>query len=181
MYLRVISFNCSRHILTTIVPWILENNTRFSFWCLTSLSTIWPVKSWRSVLLVEETGIPGENHRPVASHWQTLSHSVVSSTPRLSSDWYWVQLKQDSNTGLPKPCTRGGLTLHYLETVKQIYLINNGRVETLTTTGQMIPFVWVDKQISWFLTFYIYKISWKCNPNSVIIRLMSWHLLFSCP
>jgi len=23
---------------------------------------------WRSVLLVEETGIPGENHRPVASH-----------------------------------------------------------------------------------------------------------------
>jgi hypothetical protein len=24
--------------------------------------------------LVEETGGPGENHRPVASHWQTLSH-----------------------------------------------------------------------------------------------------------
>jgi hypothetical protein len=27
--------------------------------------------------LVEETGGPGENHRPVASHWQTLSHNVV--------------------------------------------------------------------------------------------------------
>ena len=39
------------------------------------------VISWRSVLLVEETGVPGENHRPVASHWQTLSHNVVSSTP----------------------------------------------------------------------------------------------------
>ena len=26
------------------------------------------VKSWRSVLLVEETGEPGENHRPVTSH-----------------------------------------------------------------------------------------------------------------
>jgi hypothetical protein len=26
------------------------------------------VISWRSVLLVEETGEPGENHRPVASH-----------------------------------------------------------------------------------------------------------------
>jgi hypothetical protein len=25
------------------------------------------VTSWRSVLLVEETGIPGENHRSVAS------------------------------------------------------------------------------------------------------------------
>jgi len=24
--------------------------------------------SWRSVLLVEETGGPGENHRPAASH-----------------------------------------------------------------------------------------------------------------
>jgi len=23
---------------------------------------------WRSVLLVEETGVPGENHRPAASH-----------------------------------------------------------------------------------------------------------------
>ena len=27
--------------------------------------------SWRSVLLVEETGILGKNHWPVASHWQT--------------------------------------------------------------------------------------------------------------
>jgi hypothetical protein len=38
--------------------------------------------SWRSVLLVEETGVPGENHRPVENHRQTLSHNVVSSTPR---------------------------------------------------------------------------------------------------
>jgi len=41
------------------------------------------VISWRSVLLVEETGIPEENHRPVASHWQTLSHNVVWNTYRL--------------------------------------------------------------------------------------------------
>jgi len=33
--------------------------------------------SWRSVLLVEETGGSGENHRPVASHWQTLSYNAV--------------------------------------------------------------------------------------------------------
>ena len=39
---------------------------------------------WWSVLLVEETGIPEENHPPVASHWQTLSYNVASSTPRLS-------------------------------------------------------------------------------------------------
>jgi hypothetical protein len=42
------------------------------------------VISWRSILLVEETGIPGENHQPAASHLQTLSHNVVSSTPHLS-------------------------------------------------------------------------------------------------
>ena len=36
---------------------------------------------WWSVLLVAETGVPGENNRPVASHIQTLSHNVVSSTP----------------------------------------------------------------------------------------------------
>ena len=26
------------------------------------------VISWQSVLLVEETGVPGENHRPAANH-----------------------------------------------------------------------------------------------------------------
>jgi len=40
--------------------------------------------SLRSVLLMGENGVPGENHRPVANHWQTLLHNVVSSTPRLS-------------------------------------------------------------------------------------------------
>jgi hypothetical protein len=38
------------------------------------------VISWRSVLLVEETGVPGEIHRSVASHWQTLLHNVVRLT-----------------------------------------------------------------------------------------------------
>jgi hypothetical protein len=44
------------------------------------------VISWRSVLLVKETGVPGEKHRPAASHWQTLSHNVVSFTPHHELD-----------------------------------------------------------------------------------------------
>jgi hypothetical protein len=32
---------------------------------------------------MEETGV---NHQPVASHWQTLSHNVVLSTPRHEQD-----------------------------------------------------------------------------------------------
>jgi len=47
-----------------------------------NISVIW----WRSVLLVEEAKVPGENHRPAASHWQTLSHNIVSSTPRHEQD-----------------------------------------------------------------------------------------------
>ena len=42
------------------------------------------VISWRSILLVNETGVPGENHRPVASYRQTLSHNVVLSTSKES-------------------------------------------------------------------------------------------------
>jgi hypothetical protein len=39
---------------------------------------------WWSVLLVEETRVPGENHRPVTSHRQISLHNVVSTIPRLS-------------------------------------------------------------------------------------------------
>jgi hypothetical protein len=35
------------------------------------------VTSWQSALLVEETRVLRENHRPATSHWQTLSHYVI--------------------------------------------------------------------------------------------------------
>ena len=52
------------------------------------------VISWQSALLVEETRVLRENHRPATNHWQTLSHYVGSSTPchvRISSksQRYW--------------------------------------------------------------------------------------------
>jgi hypothetical protein len=34
--------------------------------------------SWRPVLVVEEAGVPGENHRPWASNWSTLSLAAAS-------------------------------------------------------------------------------------------------------
>ena len=35
------------------------------------------VISWRSVLLVEETGVPGENHRSAASHYNFYNSKVI--------------------------------------------------------------------------------------------------------
>jgi hypothetical protein len=63
----------------------LWNGTRIlglGLWCLTSLSTIFQLYR----------GVPGENHRPAASHWQILSHNVVSSTPCQSR----IQTHKDS-------------------------------------------------------------------------------------
>ena len=33
--------------------------------------------SWRPVSVMEEAGVPGENHRRRASNWSTLSHAAV--------------------------------------------------------------------------------------------------------
>ena len=63
------------YIFGLVLVWFIVINTTFN-----NISVI----SCRSVLLVEETGIPEENRWPVTSHWQTLSHTVVSSTLRLS-------------------------------------------------------------------------------------------------
>jgi len=36
------------------------------------------------IFIVGGNRVRGENHIPAASHWESLSHNVVSSTPRLS-------------------------------------------------------------------------------------------------
>ena len=33
---------------------------------------------WRQVLVVEEAGVPGEKHQPLASNWETLSLVAAS-------------------------------------------------------------------------------------------------------
>jgi hypothetical protein len=50
--------------------------------CLMVFNSTFSATSWQAVSLLVETGMLGENHRPVASHWQTLSHNIVLSTPR---------------------------------------------------------------------------------------------------
>jgi hypothetical protein len=63
--------------LSVIDPMVMVFNATFN-----NISVI----SWWLVLLAEETGVPRENNRPTASHWQILSHHVVSSIPRYEQD-----------------------------------------------------------------------------------------------
>jgi hypothetical protein len=107
-YTQTWIFNLSDYhytVLTIVIPWHHRHDSNFIDYCKSPDHTIlirhltfWhqrvrvmvfkatfnniSVISWRSVLLVEETRVPRENHRPVARHWQTLSHNVVSSTTR---------------------------------------------------------------------------------------------------
>jgi len=102
-----------------------------------NISVIW----WRSVLLVEETGIPCEKHRPSASHWKTLSHNVVwvhltlSWTHNISGDRHWlhryckssyhmittIQLSHDHNHDGPSKlylCNCKGIKRFYLKLIQ---------------------------------------------------------------
>jgi hypothetical protein len=55
--------------------------------------------------LVEETGVPGENYRPVASEWQTISHNVLSTCDRCLQSNYFIN--DELTTGHPWNSSRG--------------------------------------------------------------------------
>jgi hypothetical protein len=41
--------------------------------------------------LVEETEVPGENHQPAASHWQTLSYDVVHLKSSIRRQYNYIR------------------------------------------------------------------------------------------
>jgi len=77
-------YKFDRILITHFVPFHIKSLISvgwFGWWFMVFNATFnnISVRWWRSVLLLEETGVPGENHRLVASHLQTLWHNVVSS------------------------------------------------------------------------------------------------------
>ena len=61
--------NTNINYRTVKIDWFLVFNATFS-----NISAI----SWRPILVVEEAGVTGENHRPWASNWSTLSFAAAS-------------------------------------------------------------------------------------------------------
>jgi len=55
---------------------------------------------------MEVSFIGGGNHQPVASHWQTLSHNVVSNTPRHKRPFYQYRYTSDQIIKYSKPGAR---------------------------------------------------------------------------
>jgi len=62
--------------------WFILCNATFS-----NISAI----SWRPVLVVEEAGVLGENHRPWASNWQNLSLAAANLVHLFCNSQSWAR------------------------------------------------------------------------------------------
>jgi hypothetical protein len=128
------------------------------------------VISWQSVLLVEETGVPGENHRPIASNWQTLSHNVVSSTPRQSRVWTHVTNK-NNNVSIE------GFDVHYCPIRLAVILV----IMSVSTFESAVILNLSTSKIHLHLIFHPYELWYsqllfpKLNPLTEI-----WQKHFHC-
>ena len=119
-------------VMPSLLPPVLWGRSQVSFflqvwWALWGLGVSLSTILWHSVLLVEETGVPAENHWPATNHWQILLQNVVSSTPHqsgiqthVSGDRHW--LHRQLETQLPYDHNQDG-PLKILEVLLKIELL----------------------------------------------------------
>jgi hypothetical protein len=121
---------CLSHVLLWLVGWFMVFNATFN-----NILVI----SRRSVLLVEETGVSWENHRPVASHWQTSSHIIENhkSSEIIKYTWSWTEFELTTWVVIYTDCTGS---------CKSIY-------HTITTTTAPI--------LLWFMTIKYSILLWR--------------------
>jgi hypothetical protein len=79
---EVVRFFFDKLITSLGIRNLMESGCWFMVWFILLKATFNNISviSWQSILLVEETRVPRENHWP-ASHWQTSSTNVGSITP----------------------------------------------------------------------------------------------------
>ena len=116
--------------------------------------------SWRSVLLVEDTGGPGENQRPVASHWQTLPHYVV--------DLALIEIPTHNNSGDINECSPssgiGDLNRFWLLCLDPFLLLP-------WTLLNHMPFQIVDCERTWWTVF---RKSVVCTKYIFLLVTRKW-------
>ena len=96
------------------------------------------VMSWPSVLLVEEIRVLGENHWPVPSHWQTLSHHVLS-TPTLPCTGFKLTTLLVIGTDCTGSCS---------------WIYNYHTITTITALPYLVLCIWWIH--TWYRALYFY-------------------------
>jgi hypothetical protein len=67
--LTIIVYENKRYKRSSQNTQIEEGFLFFYFWCFNATFSNISAISWRPILVVEDAGVPEENHRPWASNW----------------------------------------------------------------------------------------------------------------
>ena len=113
---------------------------------------------WRSVLLVEEAGVPGVKNRPSTSNWQTISHKI--STGRHSVWRFSIMMSAPSFQG----------TDHFIF-MGFVFLKQNGVVVNFDGKVGVICEATFTFSIDNFSVSYIFaKELLECNHSYIIVK-----------
>ena len=121
--------------------------------------------------LVEETGVSRKNHRPVASHWQTLSHNVALSTPHPGFIHFFVEQNQGLFKDFPGQKLQFSSTFFWaFSYIKPCLTIPFFKWKCLYPVRKMM-----DVQCQWFCGWRYFCV---CLMFCVSFLLFCSHLLF---